>query len=280
MPKPRPRSSGERAIDYGAVFVAGTQHEQAADWDALWEGQSDTENLALEARSIRWRTQEELVERHVGAFDGIRVIEVGGGRAGNGLLYAKRGAQVTVLDRSAVALRQAESRFADHGLPVRTVEADVFSLSEDIRANFDVSMSFGLCEHFLGERRRGVVAAHLELVRPGGLAFINVPNRLSPIYRLWMATAKLRGKWMLGTEVPFSGRELQRLARESGGVPLRPVYCGGLGTIVNQGINPLLAKLKAQPLAVSQRRVPLLDYLAYDLLVPVLRPASASSADL
>jgi len=133
-------------------------------------------------------------------------------------------------------------------------------------------MSFGLCEHFLGERRLGVVGAHLELLRPGGLALINVPNRLSPIYRLWMATAKLRGRWVLGTEVPFSGREMLRLARACGGLPLRPVYCGGLGTIVNQGVNPVLAKLGVRPLTVAQRRVPVLDYLAYDLLVPVLMP--------
>ncbi len=254
--------------------MTGTQHEQAADWDALWEAgpEAGAEDLTLEARSIRWRTQEELVERHVGAFEGLRVIEVGGGRAENGLLYAKRGAHVTVLDRSPVALRQAQSRFAKHDLPLETIEADVFALPNNLLGNFDVSMSFGLCEHFLGERRHGVVAAHLELLRPGGLALINVPNRLSPIYRLWMATAKLRGRWVLGTEVPFSGREMLRLARACGGRPLRPVYCGGLGTIVNQGVNPVLTKLGAQPLAISQRRIPGLDYLAYDLLVPVLRP--------
>jgi hypothetical protein len=56
-------------------------------------------------------------------------------------------------------------------------------------------------------------------------------------------------------------------------LPLRPLYRGGPGTIVNQGVNPVLAKLGVQPLAVAQRRVPVLDYFAYDLLVPVLRPA-------
>lgn len=255
--------------------MTSSQDEQAADWDALWEAEpeSDAEQLMMEARGLRWHIQEELVKRHVGALEGLRVIEVGGGRAENGLLYAKRGARVTVLDRSPVALRQAQIRFAKHELPIETVEADVFALPDTLLDGFDVSMSFGLCEHFLGERRRGVVAAHIELLRPGGLALINVPNRLSPIYRLWMATAKLRGRWVLGTEVPFSGREMLRLARASGGLPLHPVYCGGLGTIVNQGVNPVLAKLGVRPLAVSQRRVPVLDYLAYDLLAPVLRPA-------
>ena len=200
------------------------------------------------------------------------MIELGGGRATNALLYAQRGARVTVLDRSPVALEQAESRFATHGVAAEMAEADVFALPDNMRDSFDVSMSFGLCEHFLGDRRRGVVASHLELLRPGGVALLNVPNRLSPIYRLWMANAKRRGTWVLGTEVPFSGREVKELALACGGRPLRPIYCGGLGTLVGQGVNPVLAKLGVRQLAVPQNRVPLLDYLAYDLLVPVLRP--------
>jgi 2-polyprenyl-3-methyl-5-hydroxy-6-metoxy-1,4-benzoquinol methylase len=251
--------------------------EQAADWDALWGAQPDLEDLNLEARSLRWRLQRQIVERHVGALEGLRVIELGGGRATNALLYAQRGARVTVLDRSPVALEQAETRFAAHGVAAELIEADVFALPDGIRGSFDVSASFGLCEHFLGERREGVVAAHLDLLRPGGVALLNVPNRLSPIYRLWMAKAKRRGTWVLGTEVPFSGREMQRLARACGGRPLRPIYCGGLGTLVSQGVNPVLAKLGVPSLPVTQRRIPVLDYLAYDLLVPVLRPVATAA---
>src|SRR2546427_133359 len=83
-------------------------------------------------------------------------------------------------------------------------EAHLFELPDDLRNAFDLSMSYGLCEHFLGERRRGVVAAHLEVLRPGGLALLGVPNRFSPVYRLWMKALTARGSWPLGTEVPFS----------------------------------------------------------------------------
>ena len=142
-------------------------HEQATDWDALWEGEPASEDLELEAASLRWRMQEQIVERHVGSIKGLRVIEVGSGRATNALLYAQRGAHATVLDRSPVALDQAKRRFAALETPVEVVEADVFALPEEARGGFDVSMSFGLCEHFLGERRLGVVAAHLDLCGPG-----------------------------------------------------------------------------------------------------------------
>src|SRR5207249_1744272 len=104
---------------------------------------------------------------------------------------------------------------------------------EELRGRFDVSMSFGLCEHFLDERRRGVVAAHLNCVRAGGIAMLGVPNRRSPVYRIWMGTLKRRGSWPLGTEEPFSPAELARLAREAGGDPLEPRYGSFAATVVN-----------------------------------------------
>src|ERR671922_229304 len=99
---------------------------------------------------------------------------------------------------------------AAEGVGFEPMEADVFALPAELQGTFDVSMSFGLCEHFLGERRRSVVAAHLELLRPGGLAFPRLPNRPAPPYPLWMATMKRRRTWPLGTEEPFSAAELER----------------------------------------------------------------------
>jgi hypothetical protein len=92
-----------------------------------------------------------------------------------------------------------------------------------------------------------------------------------------MGLAKRRGTWTLGTEVPFSAAELSDLAKLSGGVPLNPIHVGGLGTIVNQGLNPVLTRLGARPLPVPQTRVPGLDRLAYDLLVPIVRPPGSAS---
>ena len=120
---------------------------------------------------------------------------------------------MTLLDQSPVALEQAKELFDAHSVPVDAVHADLFELPDAIRGAFDVSMSYGLCEHFLGERRQEVVAAHLDALRPGGLALLGVPNKLAPAYRLWMATLKRRGSWPLGTEVPFTASELRHRAR-------------------------------------------------------------------
>jgi hypothetical protein len=117
-----------------------------------------------------------------------------------------------------------------------------------------------------------VVAAHLDLVRPGGLALLGVPNRRAPVHRLWMATLKRRGTWPLGTEEPFSPGELAGLARAAGGEPLEPVYGSFVGSVVNLGLNQALFKLGRPGLRAPQPRLPLLDRLAYELLLPVVRP--------
>jgi SAM-dependent methyltransferase len=253
----------------------GRQIEQPTDWEGLWGSlNEDHYEVDLERHSLRWRVQVELAERQFGRLEGLKVIEIGAGRATNALVYAMHGARAAALDSSPTALELTQARFARRGLPVETVHADAFALPDELRGRFDIAMSFGLCEHFLGRRRREIVAAHLELVRPGGLAIVNVPNRYSPFYRAWMGYAKWRGIWKLGTEVPFTARELSDLAIIAGGIPLRPIHVGGLGTIVGTGINPLLARLTGTRLPIPQNRVPGLDLIAYDLMQPIVRPAN------
>jgi SAM-dependent methyltransferase len=244
------------------------------DWDAQWRAEPmDLRAPAAEERTPRWRAQERLVRQRFGSFAGLAAIELGAGRGLNGLLYARRGADVALLDRSRLVLEQARELFAAHNLPVQLVEGDVFDLPHEVRGRFDVSMSFGLCEHFLGEERRRVVASHLEAVRPGGLAMLGVPNRFAPAYRFWMKVLKARRTWPLGTEEPFSLAELAALARAGGGIPLDPAFGSFVASLVNHGLNQALYKLGRRGLPVPQLRLPLLDRLAYELLLPVVRPA-------
>lgn len=248
--------------------------EQATDWDRHWSVEPlDAGAPLAEARTPRWLAQEQLVREHLGSFEGLDAIEIGAGRGLNALLYAQRGAAVTLLDESDLPLGQAQKLFAAHGVGFEPVVASVFELPPELLGRFDVSMSFGLCEHFLGERRAEVVRAHLELLRPGGVAFLGVPNRLAPAYRLWMALLKARGTWPLGTEEPFGAGELAELARRAGGQPLRPAYGSFVASLVNHGLNQALYKLGRRGLRVPQTRLPVLDRFAYELLLPVVRPA-------
>ena len=247
--------------------------EHPADWDRQWEGEPiDLDAPLREEATPRWRAQERLVNERFGGFAGLEVIEIGSGRGTNGVLYARRGAKVTLLDRSDVALEQASELYRAHGLEPTTVLADLFAPPEGLAGAFDVSMSFGLCEHFLDARRLGVVRAHLDLVRGGGVAMLGVPNRYGVVYRLWIKALMVRGSWPLGTEVPFSLRELRSLARKAGGEPLPATYGSFVASVVNHGVNQVLFNAGRQGLAIPQVRIPGLDLLGYELLLPVLRP--------
>lgn len=249
--------------------------ETPTDWDKQW--QAEPLNLgapAAEAKTPRWRAQERLVADRFGSFEGVRAIELGAGRGLNGFLFAQRGADVTLLDNVPLALEQARTLFDAHGLSFTAAEADLFQLPDALRGAFDVSMSYGLCEHFLGERRQAVVAAHLEVLRPGGLALIGVPNRHGVVYRVWKKTLTATGSWPLGTEEPFTAAELTALARRAGGEPLAPRFGSFTASVVNHGVNQALFKLgRRRGLPLPQVSVPGLDRLAYELLLPVVKPA-------
>lgn len=247
--------------------------EQSADWDAQWQQEPEALDAPdEEGRTPRWKAQEQIVEERLGGFEGLRVIEVGAGRGTNGVLYGKRGARVTLLDLSDTALEQAGSLFAAHGVEVDLVKGDVFDPPASLVGAFDVSMSFGLCEHFLGDRRVGVIRGHLELLRPGGIAMLGVPNRWSPVYRAWKGVLERRGSWPLGTEVPFTVAELSDLSQRAGGEPLEPHFGSFVATTINHGLNQVLFKLGRRGLRIPQLQLPAVDRLAYELLLPVVKP--------
>jgi 2-polyprenyl-3-methyl-5-hydroxy-6-metoxy-1,4-benzoquinol methylase len=173
--------------------------------------------LLAEERTLRWQQIEAYVRRRWGGFQGLRVIEIGSGHGTNAMHFARRGAEVAVLDASKTALDRAQEASAVLGVTIEPILGDVFELAPDLVGTFDVSCSFGLCEHFLGANRQQVVAAHLELLKPAGAAVISVPNRRSGPYRAWMGLLKRRGHWTLGTEEPFDAQELRNRVRRAGG---------------------------------------------------------------
>jgi SAM-dependent methyltransferase len=189
-------------------------------WDRAWARETSPEEdayaLALEENSIRWHRLEQRVLDAFGSFEGLDVIEIGAGSGMNALLAARRGATVTLLDYSQAALSRASVSFERSGSEAELVQADALDLGPELLGRFDVSMSFGLAEHFEGEDRLRIVGAHLDVLRRGGITFISVPNRFNPPYRLFKAAAELSGRWTAGEEYPFSRGELARACRTLG----------------------------------------------------------------
>ena len=189
-------------------------------WDNLWERgtsvEEDSFNLAREEKSIRWQRLERIIQNNFVSFTGLKVIEIGAGAGTNAALMAKRGAQVTVLDYSDKALQAGRKFFARNGLAAEFIKQDALSLPMDLLDKYDISMSFGLAEHFTGVDRININKAHFDVLKQGGMAFISVPNKCNPPYRIFKFIAENVGFWHVGEEYPYSRKEFKEIGRQIG----------------------------------------------------------------
>lgn len=189
-----------------------TERNTAQLWDSVWTRSASVDKdlyaVAKEERLIRWQRMEAKILERFRSFGELAVIELGAGRGTNAALMAARGAHVSVLDYSEVALQRSRSVFSNLELPVDLVLQDALDLAPEHRGRYDVSMSFGLAEHFVGADREAIVRAHFDVLKEGGLAFISVPNAYNPPYRMYKWITEHTGRWTIGEEYPFSRREL------------------------------------------------------------------------
>ena len=125
---------------------------------------------------------------------------------------AKRGANVTVLDYSDLALQKAKAFFDSQKLKADFINTDALKLPDNLLHKFDVVMSFGLAEHFTD--RMPIFAAQVNFLKPGGTAIISVPNKHCPPYRLYKYLAEKLGRWPFGEEYPMSKVELKEIFAE------------------------------------------------------------------
>lgn len=187
-------------------------------WDNFWQESPSTQEdiylLAKEAHSIRWQRIHARITAHFPSFEGLRVIEIGAGAGTYAALMARLGAQVTLLDYSNKALERAQEFFERLNLNAEYVNANAFDLPNNLNGAFDISMSFGLNEHFSGPQRLQITRAHLDVLRPGGMTFISVPNRYNPPYRMFKFVAQHTDKWVFGEEYPYSYWELRSLCQQ------------------------------------------------------------------
>lgn len=189
-------------------------------WDNLWKSNTSTEedifNLLKEENSIRWQRLEKIVLDNFESFEGLKVIEIGAGAGTNAALMAKRGAQVTVLDYSDNALKASRMFFDRNGLSAEFVKQDALSLPVELLNKHDISMSFGLVEHFIGSDRININKAHFDVLKQGGIAFISAPHKNNPPYRIFKFIAEHVGQWHVGEEYPYNKKEFSKICKQIG----------------------------------------------------------------
>ena len=141
-----------------------------AHWNEVW---AVTPRMRLPSgMHIGVRNLQQLLRRHVRR--GSSFLEIG---CAPGKLLAwvavELGASVSGLDYSPRGIDMAECLFETLRIPGNLRCEDVFATS--FSANrFDYVFSAGVIEHFDDPSR--IVARHVSLLKPGGLAIITVPN--------------------------------------------------------------------------------------------------------
>ncbi len=208
----------------------------AAHWDKQWW-------TAQRPRKLNWlyRDQDYETVRLIrqAAGKNASIAEVGGG--GSRLLpylARKLGTPVFGTDFSLTGCRLLRANLKLQGVKGQVVCEDLLqsSLAE---GTFDVVYSAGVIEHF--EDQRGVVAAHLRLVKPGGSLILTAPN-----------LAGVQGKLFHRLAPPLWAKHLvlspNGLAEIFRGLGLRDVRSGFLGSFfLRIGRDPQWTGVQAWP---------------------------------
>lgn len=194
--------------------------DQKEHWDGIWrkfkvDGDRDRQIIKLESGSLRWKKIEKRVIDKYHSFKGLDVIEIGAGRGENALLFGLRGANVTLLDYSEAAMEKAKALFSNFNCKAQFIKADAFDIPGNLLNNFDISMSFGLAEHFAYPQRQQIFDAHFLLLKQNGLSFISIPNAFNLPYRVSLMAFKLCRKYKL-LEIPFTRAELKKIVHLTG----------------------------------------------------------------
>lgn len=187
-------------------------------WDESWSRTKDDREFWRWAQRENGGVREgkiiSYIEKHLGNINGLRTIEVGSGTGLYSFIFAKRGASVTLMDYSRNALLLAHKYFDSLGLPASFIQVDALNLNSDLLGKFDVAMSFGTIEHYRYQEQLIMAKAHLDLVKPGGVVIISVPNRCFFFHEFFKYYLQQKNKWHLGYEKSFTKGELLRLGKK------------------------------------------------------------------
>lgn len=181
-------------------------------WDKYWqENRFDNKQIIKNLKSSYiWEDIRKIILDKFGSFNNLKTIELGSGRGEMSLLMALEGTDVTLVDESEFALKEAEKLYKEFDCKPRLIKKNVFNLKNE---DYDIALSFGLVEHFKGEIRFDIINKHYNLIKKGGIIIISVPNANCFPYRIYKFVTTLTGFWKYGLEIPYSEKELDDIGK-------------------------------------------------------------------
>lgn len=178
-------------------------------WDKYWQETKFDDELIVKnlKNSYFWQELKKKIE----SFRDLKIIELGSGRGEMSLLMALEGANITLVDESKYALEEAKKLYKKFNCKVNLLQQDIFGIKKD---NFDIALSFGLAEHFNGEKRFEVFKRHYDLIKKDGMIIVSIPNAKCFLYQIYKFLAQLFRVWKYGIEIPYSKKELDEIAKK------------------------------------------------------------------
>jgi SAM-dependent methyltransferase len=188
----------------------------ATDWDSYYKSVPPTARLT---RKYTTRVLLSYLERY-GSDGGKRVVEIGGANSCfiDAILTEFRPSSYDVVDTNEYGLSLLRQRFPGN-TAVGLHRESVLALPPSI-GGADVVFSVGLVEHFDPRGTARAVQAHLQAVRPGGLALITFPTP-TWLYRAARGVLEALGLWKFPDERPLRPGEVRRVIESAGGTVLQ-----------------------------------------------------------
>jgi len=175
------------------------------------------DRIILHVNGFGWQNAIANILQTNVPFNELKVIEVGCGTGTFSLTLNLLGANTTLLDADEDALNIARQVFNLYGRISTFVKADATKpVPKDLIGKFDVVLSGGLAEHFIGSEREQCFLFHKNLLNNNGMAYIGVPNKYSIFYRIVRYCSEKARKWNIDIEIPFSYWELKDYAEKIG----------------------------------------------------------------
>ena len=234
---PGKASGASHTVPIGDARRMTRQLTQPEFWDKHWEERKDWVEVRRTRHGLYQNELLAVFDRYLPAIPGLKVLEIGGAPGPYLIYLAKRfGYQAYSLDYSSVGNHRTEENFRAAGIPVNIIERDLFApnVREGLPA-FDIVYSLGFIEHF--DDLRLVIKKHLELVKPGGLLLLGVPN-LTGIYGavLRLTAPDLVAVHNTNTMYLENWRAFEK------GAPMVPVFKGYVGGFEPFGLKRLERK--------------------------------------
>lgn len=181
---------------------------------SIWDKES--ENYSFKAKELPdYQAYFFELREIIGNPKNKKILEVGSGSGTASGYLAKEGAEVYLVDTSGKALAFSRKYFKENGLRAKFFQQDAFKIKFHPN-RFDVVFSGGLLEHFVDDQKIFLIKKMWEIIKPGGILLISVPNCRNWPFMIAKKLLLWRGKWSFGYEDELSVSRLKKLAQKAG----------------------------------------------------------------